>query len=184
MAALHTAYLTLEVFLYRAILRPLARSPPPPPIFPEGSNISNLWGPASDLGPSMSSWLLDDLVMGSIEDSDQQVPSVDFSDFGEAAEITLNAAEMCAGIIAKFVANLVPKDFDVLWYSCKCSLLEWPLSLVTAEMATELLQRDTNLLRNGNEFHRSTPGPGAHRAPCGAVQGAPGYVVGGTEEPA
>jgi hypothetical protein len=61
-------------------------------------------------------WLLDDLTLENFELD--QLPSVDFAEFGEAAEVTLNAAEKCAGIIVNFVATLVAQDFDVLWYPC------------------------------------------------------------------
>lgn len=116
---MHLSYLTLEMYLYRAILRPLARSLPPPTILPENSTyIPGIWGTCADgQTPSISSWMLDELTMDTIELG--QLPGVDFAEFGDAAEVTLNSAEKCAGIIVKFVANLVAKDFDVHWYPCK-----------------------------------------------------------------
>lgn len=115
-AALHLSYLSLELFLYRAILRPLARSPPPPPIMPEETFSSPANIPLFQ-GPSTSPWFLDDLAMDGFELD--QLPTVDFAEFGEAAEATLNAAEKCAGIIVNFVASLMAQDFDIMWYPCE-----------------------------------------------------------------
>ncbi|GAM40017.1 hypothetical protein TCE0_034f12035 [Talaromyces pinophilus] len=100
-SSLHFAYLILELFVYRAILRPLARSPPPPPI-------------ADDRDPQDIAWLLEDL--GYDGQGLDQLPVVDFSELGDAAEATLNAAEKCAGIIVNFVGALTPVDFDTFWY--------------------------------------------------------------------
>lgn len=117
-ATLHISYLTLELFLYRAILRCLAKSPPPPPILPETSNVVDFWtGTALDLRPSISDWLLDDLAM--IDFGSEKTTANSFTDMGDAAEATLNAAEKCAGIFASFVSNLVARDFDIMWYPCE-----------------------------------------------------------------
>ncbi|RAO65189.1 uncharacterized protein BHQ10_001201 [Talaromyces amestolkiae] len=78
-----------------------ARSPPPPPI-------------ADDKYPQDISWLLEDL--GYDGQGLDQLPVVDFSELGDAAEATLNAAEKCAGIIVNFVGALTPVDFDTFWY--------------------------------------------------------------------
>jgi hypothetical protein len=102
---LHFTYLTLELFVYRAILRPLARSPPPPPII------------ADDKTSESTMWLLEDL--GFDGHGLDQLPAVDVSEFGDAAEATLNAAEKCAGIIVNFVGALELRDFDMFWYPCK-----------------------------------------------------------------
>ncbi|EED19110.1 conserved hypothetical protein [Talaromyces stipitatus ATCC 10500] len=100
-SSLHFAYLILELFVYRAILRPLARSPPPPPI-------------ADDKDPQNIAWLLEDL--GCDGQGLDQLPVVDFSELGDAAEATLNAAEKCAGIIVNFVGAMTEVDFDTFWY--------------------------------------------------------------------
>lgn len=68
-------------------------------------------------------WLLEDL--GYDGHGLDQLPAVDVSEFGEAAEATLNAAEKCAGIIVNFVGALAPKDFDTFWYPCECYLLNF-----------------------------------------------------------
>lgn len=110
-SSLHFAYLTLELFVYRAILRPLARSPPPPPII------------ADDNDSQAMVWLLEDL--GCDGHGLDQLPAVDVSKFGDAAEATLNAAEKCAGIIVNFIGALEPKDFDAFWYPCEFYLVKF-----------------------------------------------------------
>ncbi|KAG9252292.1 fungal-specific transcription factor domain-containing protein [Emericellopsis atlantica] len=112
-AVLHFSYLMLELFLYRAILRPLARSPPPPPVTNEEDESDSQSDPFFAHGLS-STWLLDDLTFESLEFD--QLPDAGFAEFGEAAEVALNAAERCAAILVNFVASLVPQDFDVHWY--------------------------------------------------------------------
>ncbi|KAH8701582.1 fungal-specific transcription factor domain-containing protein [Talaromyces proteolyticus] len=100
--ALHFAYLTLELFVYRAILRPLARSPPPPPIVADDKNSQTMMWLLEDLG--IDGYGLDPFL------------SVDISEFGDAAEATLNAAQKCAGIIVNFVGALSSSDLDTFWY--------------------------------------------------------------------
>jgi hypothetical protein len=109
-ADLHISYLVLEMFLYRAILRPLARSPPPPPISDDEDP------------PAMSPpWFLEDLTFDG--HGFDQLPALNFSELGEAAEATLNAAEKCTAIIANFVGTLLPRDFGSFWHPCKFLLL-------------------------------------------------------------
>ncbi|KAL2706116.1 hypothetical protein AAEP93_001366 [Penicillium crustosum] len=102
-ADLHFSYLVLEMFLYRAILRPLARSPPPPPI-------------SDDTDPTSmgSSWLVEDLTFD--RHVFDQLPLMNSMQLGEAEEATLKAAEKCAAIIVNFVGALVPHEFGSFWH--------------------------------------------------------------------
>ncbi|KAH8660289.1 fungal-specific transcription factor domain-containing protein [Xylariales sp. PMI_506] len=116
-AVLHFSYLTLELLLYRAILRPLAKSPPPAPISPE--NASAYIDQPIPLAPfatlSPTSWFLDQVASGNLELD--QLPVADSPMLAKASEATLNAAEKCASIIVAFVATLGAQDFDIMWYS-------------------------------------------------------------------
>ncbi|KGO48660.1 Transcription factor, fungi [Penicillium expansum] len=100
---LHFSYLVLEMFLYRAILRPLARSPPPPPISDD-----------NDPTPMGSLWPVEDLT--SDRHVFDQLPAMNSMQLGEAEEATLKAAEKCAAIILNFVGALVPHEFGSFWH--------------------------------------------------------------------
>lgn len=170
-AVLHFSYLTLELLLYRAILRPLARSPPPPPISPEDTSTTSPRVAASPPVPSPAPWLLDDLVLDSLELD--QLPEVNFPMFREAAEATLNAAEKCAGIIVNFVATLAAQDFDVLWYPCKF-MLSLPRPLLNVRLT---LRRDKRLLCSSHKLHCSAACSSSNGVACGAFEGNTRQVV-------
>ncbi|KAL1839806.1 hypothetical protein VTK73DRAFT_3912 [Phialemonium thermophilum] len=162
-AVLHFAYLTLELLLYRAILRPLARSPPPPPISSEDAPPSA--GAAPTTSPwhdPQSPWQLDDLVVDSLQLD--QLPVVDSSVFGEAAEATINAAEKCAGIIVNFLGTLSAQDFDVLWYPwtsvCFATVTNFIVLLLVqaptewhATRSKELLDKWSSTLQSQHKNH-------------------------------
>lgn len=106
--SIHFAYLLLVVYVYRAMLRPLARSSSPPMIFDlEDMAISPL--PVDN--PS-----LDFTDNAGIE----SLPEVFMPDICGTKEITLHAAEKCATIVLNFTRRLTPSDFTGFWYSCKC----------------------------------------------------------------
>jgi hypothetical protein len=97
------------MFLYRAILRPLARSPPPPPISDD-----------TDPTPLGSFWLVEDLTFD--RHGFDQLPAMNSMQLGEAEEATLKAAEKCAAIIVNFVGALVPYEFGSFWHPCALSV--------------------------------------------------------------
>jgi hypothetical protein len=109
-ADLQLSYLVLEMFLYRAILRPLANSPQPPPISED-----------KEPPPMSSPWFLEDLTFDG--HGFDQLPASNFLELGEAAEATLNAAEKCAAIIVNFVGTLLPRDLGSFWHPCTFLLL-------------------------------------------------------------
>ncbi|CDM31751.1 Zn(2)-C6 fungal-type DNA-binding domain [Penicillium roqueforti FM164] len=100
---LHFSYLVLEMFLYRAILRPLAQSPPPPPISDD-----------TDPTPMGAFWLVEDLTFDT--HGFDQLPAMNSMQLGEAEEATLKAAEKCAAIIVNFVGALAPHEFGSFWH--------------------------------------------------------------------
>lgn len=105
--SIHFAYLVLVVYVYRAMLRPLARSSSPPMIFDlEDMATSPL--PADD--PTLD--FIDASGLGSL-------PEFSMSEDCGTSEITLHAAEKCATILVNFTRRLTASDFTGFWYSCK-----------------------------------------------------------------
>ncbi|KAF9891763.1 hypothetical protein FE257_003244 [Aspergillus nanangensis] len=107
--SIHFAYLILVLFVYRALLRPMARSSSPPLIF----DLDELPANPSALDPvTGDSPLLDCINMPEIE----SFPAVDLTDHS-TSETTLNAAERCASIVISFTRRLTSSDFTGFWYS-------------------------------------------------------------------
>jgi hypothetical protein len=101
-SALHFAYLSLEILLYRALLRPLNLSRDPNPAIDvnnrEGIGFSGNYGVA---------WSSPRSPYGGIEGNH------------EAAEAVIVAAEKCAKIVTDFTAGLDSQNFSAgYWYSC------------------------------------------------------------------
>ncbi|KAJ5688521.1 hypothetical protein N7462_002913 [Penicillium macrosclerotiorum] len=104
--SIHFAYLLLVVYVYRAMLRPLARSSSPPMIFdleemPTGSPLP------------MDDPVLDFSDVCAIEN----LSEISTSDPSGTSEVTLHAAEKCASIMVNFTRRLTPSDFTGFWYS-------------------------------------------------------------------
>lgn len=95
-AAFHLAYLSLELLLYRAILRPLGRHRKS-----EGSDIAGATLSVGSATPSVTQpWL------------DQNL-----GDLKEAMSVTYAAAYNCARLWNNFAASLDANDFGGFWYS-------------------------------------------------------------------
>jgi hypothetical protein len=107
-AVLQLSYLILEMLLYRAILRPLARSPPPPLISREG-----------DIELEMGFNDLQELFSVLDFDHLSGLPVLETVEVSEAAEIAVNAAEKCAAIVVNFINGMTSRDFDGFWHSCR-----------------------------------------------------------------
>ncbi|KAL3469799.1 hypothetical protein BJX99DRAFT_240629 [Aspergillus californicus] len=90
-AHLRLSYLTLELFIYRALLRPI------------GSTVSE----ARDAPQSTNTQPPDRRVTELLDDN-----SVD-----TAVEATCIAAEGCAALIVSYVAGLKSRDFNSFWFS-------------------------------------------------------------------
>lgn len=105
--SIHFAYLLLVVYVYRAMLRPMARSSSPPMIF--------------DLEEMATSPLpVDDSILDFTDTSMlESLPDVSMPDVYCNCEITLHAAEKCATILVNFTRRLTPSDFAGFWYSCE-----------------------------------------------------------------
>jgi hypothetical protein len=112
-ACLHFAYITLEVLLYRALLRPLENVD-----FEEGLETSQTdmqgtnratTGVAANLNHSENGGDL-----ASLGDSNGELRA---SFFGQA-EAIICAAEKCAIVVTTFTAELMSWSFAGFWYSC------------------------------------------------------------------
>ena len=113
--SIHFAYLILVLFVYRALLRPMARSSSPPLIF----DLDEIPTNPSALDTAVDdSPVLDFLNMPEID----SFPAVELSDHS-TGETTLNSAERCASIVISFTRRLTSSDFTGFWYSCKFTLL-------------------------------------------------------------
>ncbi|PLB45786.1 fungal-specific transcription factor domain protein [Aspergillus steynii IBT 23096] len=126
--SIHFAYMILVLFVYRALLRPMARSSSPPLIFdleemPTNPDPDPAANPELDASADVNADaavdtegdnppLLDCFDMPEIE----SFPAVDLTDHG-TGETILNAAERCASIMVSFTRRLTSSDFVGFWYS-------------------------------------------------------------------
>jgi hypothetical protein len=106
--SIHFAYLLLVVYVYRAMLRPMARSSEPPLIF-------DLEDMATTSPLPVDESILDFTDLPEIE----SLPEISISDEFGTGEATLHAAEKCASILVNFTRRLTSSDFTAFWYSCK-----------------------------------------------------------------
>ena len=109
--SIHFAYLILVVYVYRAMLRPMARSSSPPLIF----DVDEMPSTTSTL-PVEESSILDFADVPELESF--PAVDVDLSEVHGTGETTLNAAERCASIVISFTRRLTSSDFTGFWYSC------------------------------------------------------------------
>ena len=108
--SIHFAYLILVVYVYRAMLRPMARSSSPPLIF----DVDEM--PSTSTLPVEDSSVLDFTDIPELESF--PAVDVDLSEIQGTGETTLNAAERCASIVISFTKRLTASDFTGFWYSC------------------------------------------------------------------
>lgn len=106
--SIHFAYLLLVVYVYRAMLRPMARSSEPPLIFDLEDMTTTSPLPVDES-------ILDFSDLPEIE----SLPEISISDEFGTGEATLHAAEKCASILVNFTRRLTSSDFTAFWYSCK-----------------------------------------------------------------
>ncbi|KAL1878851.1 hypothetical protein Plec18167_004146 [Paecilomyces lecythidis] len=133
-APVHFAYLTLELYLYRAVLRPLARK-----------------GPA---GPQCVA----------LDNSATQEDFAIEPDIRAGAEAVIDAAERCAEVVIEFVTNLNSSDFCGFWYSWSrvgfavmsnfvVLLLVQAPTEARAAKARKLVERWRKVLRLQSRYH-------------------------------
>lgn len=111
--SLHFAYILLEIFIFRALLRPLVRSATPPPLFEEGTEPL----PTLEMHDPESFNLIDDYISEIVEAEEiEPVPAIEMT--RETGIGTVKAAENCAAIMLRLVMRMVCSDLAGFWYSC------------------------------------------------------------------
>ncbi|OJJ88404.1 Zn(II)2Cys6 transcription factor [Aspergillus glaucus CBS 516.65] len=110
--SLHFAYILLEIFIFRALLRPLVRSATPPPLFEEGTEPL----PTMEMHDPESFNLVDDYISEIVEAEEiEPVPAIEMT--RETGIGTVKAAENCAAIMLRLVMRMVCSDLAGFWYS-------------------------------------------------------------------
>jgi hypothetical protein len=113
-ACLRFAYLTLEVLLYRALLRPLGAVE-----LEDGANVHG----GEQANPSLYGELWPE-TQDFCVDAEQRANGQEQRDgFRDQAELIISAAEKCATIVTNFTVELMSWDFAGFWYSCTFSPL-------------------------------------------------------------
>ncbi|GAB1194885.1 hypothetical protein APSETT444_004136 [Aspergillus pseudonomiae] len=106
LTCLHFAYTLLEVFIFRALLRPMVRSATPPPLF-EATEASTNFTTA-----------LDDYIFHIMEsDEIEPTPAIDLSNENGAGSAVLKAAENCAAKMLRLVMRMAYSDLAGYWFS-------------------------------------------------------------------
>lgn len=95
-ACLKFAYLTLEILLYRALLRPLGNID----LMDVSKAVPQTEHPRNDSQESMTGQELGESLRNEIE-------------------LIICAAENCARIVSTFTVELMSWDFAGFWYACK-----------------------------------------------------------------
>lgn len=114
--SIHFAYLLLVLYVYRAMLRPMAKSSSPPVIFDLEDMSASSPLPVDDSALDFTDFL--DL-------GPECLPDLSIPDITGTNEITLHAAEKCATILVNFTRRLTSSDFTSFWYSCKLLQVLW-----------------------------------------------------------
>jgi hypothetical protein len=111
-ACLHFAYITLEVLLYRALLRPLANV-----------DFEQEFVNAESGGPGNDTFSTGAIAHSGSQDDHWDLETSIASDgnprasFRRQAEAIICAAEQCATVVTTFTAELMSWDFAGFWYS-------------------------------------------------------------------
>ncbi|EXJ85371.1 hypothetical protein A1O1_05735 [Capronia coronata CBS 617.96] len=127
-AALHFAYLSLEVLLYRALLRPLG------PPSKKDAHAANPPGSGGGVAPTVETTRQVDR---------KPIDGGSADDMLAARVATRTAAHNCAKLVVSFTAGLDSLDFGAFWYSW--SRIGFPL--VTSFVALLVVQAPTPDLR-------------------------------------
>ena len=160
--SIHFAYLLLVVYVYRAMLRPMARSSSPPLIFDLEDMSATSPLPANES-------MLDFMDLPEIE----SLPEIAISDEFGTGEATLHAAEKCASILVNFTRRLTSSDFTGFWYSCK---LLMSLPCLSSNLMANLFRVTGRVCHNFKLPHAAT-GTGPKWGSCYPSKASRGLMV-------
>ena len=119
--SLHFAYILLEIFIFRALLRPLVRPATPPPLFEEGTI------PETDPQDPIN-FNIDDYISEIIDSEEiEPIPGIDMTH--ETGIGSVKAAENCAATMLRLVMRMACGDLAGFWYSCASPYPFHPLCL-------------------------------------------------------
>ncbi|KAL2812761.1 hypothetical protein BJX63DRAFT_443365 [Aspergillus granulosus] len=105
----HFAYLLLEIFIFRALLRPMVRSAPPPRLIDETEPL-----------PLFPDLTVDDYIAQIIDVEDilgQEAPAMSVNEEDKSVPIILNAAENCAASMLRLLSQMQAGEISSFWYS-------------------------------------------------------------------
>ncbi|KAL3456268.1 hypothetical protein BJX64DRAFT_281500 [Aspergillus heterothallicus] len=105
----HFAYLLLEIFIFRALLRPMVRSAPPPRLIDETEPL-----------PLFPDLTVDDYIAQIIDVEDiigEVEPTMNINEEDKSAPIILNAAENCAASMLRLISQIQAREMSTFWYS-------------------------------------------------------------------
>lgn len=110
---LRFACILLEVFVFRALLRPMVRSAAPPPLLEESFETTEFTNQFNDL-------------LAQLFDADEIEPSmaIDMSDENGMGNAVLRAADNCAAKVIRLVMRMTTSDLSSFWYRCMFCQLE------------------------------------------------------------
>lgn len=106
----HFAYLLLEVYIFRALLRPMVPSKPAPRLIDETEPF-----------PLFPELTVDDYIAQIIDVENiivEDVPAVTVTNDDKSVPIVLNAAENCAASMLRLISRMEAREMSSFWYSC------------------------------------------------------------------
>lgn len=109
---LRFGYILLEVFIFRALLRPMVLSATPPPLYEEPEDFTSFMDHVNE---SAFPFIVTEDV--------EPVFAIDVLEEHGAGSAALKAAENCAMKMLRALMRLTNSDLAEFWFSCKCRLL-------------------------------------------------------------
>ncbi|KAL3481316.1 fungal-specific transcription factor domain-containing protein [Aspergillus californicus] len=107
--SVHFAYLLLELFIFRALLRPMVRSAPAPRLIDETETI-----------PFFPDFTVDDYLAQIIDVENvpgDDVPAMTIQNEDKSVPMVLSAAESCAASLLRIITKMEARDMGTFWYS-------------------------------------------------------------------